>query len=59
MITRTFHYVGHDITLPDGKRLLSVPLSRQIQRASIARRVYRRIRRRHPDAFCVQVDRYR
>lgn len=55
---RTFYVVAHDVTLPNGGRLLDVPLSRQIQRASIARRVYRRIRRRNPGAVCVQVDQY-
>ncbi len=48
-------YIAHDRRLADGRTLIGERLSRPLHRASIAKRVLKRLRRRMPTAYALQV----
>lgn len=54
-----FYFVACDTQLPNGGTLLDDRRSRRIERVGILRRVLKRVRRNIPQAFYVQVTRYR
>ena len=56
--TRHF-FVACDSRLPSGQKLSDVPLSREIYRVGVLKRVLKRVRRDKPAAFSVEVRRYR
>lgn len=58
-IQSRFFCVAVDTKLPNGGTLIHDRRSRPIHRASIMRRVLKRIRRRLPDAYGLEIRRYR
>lgn len=55
----TKHYfVAHDVALPSGGMLRDCRLSRRIASLGTLRRVAKRIKRRMPEAFVVEVSRF-
>lgn len=51
---KTVFYVVHDVTLPDGKRLIHKRLSRILYSLFQMKKAFKRIQRTNPDAYCVK-----
>lgn len=58
-IEKHFFFVARDTHMTNGGTLLDDRLSRQIERVGILRRVLKRVRRTIPQAFAINVRRYR
>jgi hypothetical protein len=56
---RRVYFVAVDSRQPNGQRLLNKPVSREVERVSVCRRVFKRLKRRIPDAFMVSVTQFR
>lgn len=49
------YYVGHDVPIPSGGRLLASPLSEQFQSRSQVEQMLQIIRNEYPDAYGIEV----